>query len=342
MRLLIAFVTICFLFAGWLIWHVFATGRNGQVHSRITAIEENSRQASQPAASRPNPPGSAPASRPIRRSPASTSAPASATTRIGDSIHWATEPKDKAIADFLAARDAWLADTGSASAFEDALKAAADMGWWGARIELLQRELELHAEDRDARAMLAGDLMRMSRWVEAIDPLKQLLSEREDDGRAWYNLATCHAALGHDSEALDCWQQAARFLPEDPDVAARCGQALLDANQNQRAVEILRPAHAADPGALDLAMNLALALERLEQYPEARTLLWDILEHDADNLPAMNRLARIDWALCLADTGGGGAFWKDAVEWCKRSLSIDSDQPEVRGLLESIAASPRR
>jgi Flp pilus assembly protein TadD len=80
--------------------------------------------------------------------------------------------------------------------------------------------------------------------------------------------------------ALDSFEAAQKLMPNDPQLEARHGQALLATGRNSEALSHLRTAVEGGFDAPDVQRSLALALALNEMYSESRRVL-DAMEADA-------------------------------------------------------------
>jgi tetratricopeptide (TPR) repeat protein len=223
-------------------------------------------------------------------------------------------------------------DPDNEPALRDGVAAAAELEQWRVAEILLQRLSTVCPDDVAVRFEYAGLLMRSRRFVAASEVLESVVADRPDDARAWYNLATAHQAVGRLSAARRAWTRVIELAAET-DAYARRAEVLLDQHEWAAAIRDLEMVLAAEPDATDAALNLALANERMGNVTEARALLLSIVERHPRYLPALNRLAGLAMQDCeTLPTGKAGAC-EDVAEWCRQSLAIDPNQPDVQALL---------
>lgn len=76
-----------------------------------------------------------------------------------------------------------------------------------ARIELFKRMLEADPQNTAVRFGLANELSKVERWEEAVDQLRQYLSEADDQGAAYGKLAQALERVGRSDQARVAYQQ---------------------------------------------------------------------------------------------------------------------------------------
>lgn len=229
------------------------------------------------------------------------------------------------------ARAALRAAPDSEAALRDIWAAAAELERWWEAAAALERLTELHPDDVALGFERGVVLLRLRRTVEAVPVLRAVVAARPDHARAWFNLAVAHQAAGHLGEARAAWDRALALAPS-AEAHAQRGQVLLDLGEWAAAAADFEAVLAREPDAPDAVLNLALALARLGRADAARERLAAFVERHPRHVPALNRLAELAWAACeAAGTATGGC--PEAAAWCRRSLAVAADQPEVAALL---------
>ncbi len=251
-----------------------------------------------------------------------------------DDVRWAADPRRRELLQQLErAAETLRSDPYHAAALRDAAAAAASLGYWTAAADCLQRLLELEPQDGELRFQLAAVLIRLRRFVEAIPLLQELVSEQTDNGRAWFNLAVAHQALGHLSEARAAWDRAVELHPGDIETLAHRGEVLLDLHEWAPAAADFSAALKLDPNSTDCTLNLALAWQRMGRRGEARALLLDLLARRPRNVPALRRLVDICREELEVNPADPSAR-RDLLSFGRRLVEIIPDEPGVRELLE--------
>jgi protein O-GlcNAc transferase len=135
-------------------------------------------------------------------------------------------------------------------------------------------------------------------------------------------MASAHLHLGlamqaqGEPDALGELAQAARLAQENNVVAIEYGKALASAGQDEQAIVQFRSVLSRDPGAIDATYELALALQRSNNVPEAINLLQQVVAAQPDNALAMTNLG-------MALTQEQRA--KDAVPVLQRAVALAPD-----------------
>jgi tetratricopeptide (TPR) repeat protein len=265
-------------------------------------------------------------------------APAPAATAA---VHWpVSAPEQRAAMQALDTTERALElDPDHPEALRDKAAALRRLDRPGEAADTLAHLVRLLPDSAADRLEYGSLLAEQSRWQAALEQFAALASLLPDDARAWHNLAVAHQALGHLRDAREAWD---RVMAISPDAAAYAHRAEVAADMGdwQSAAADYEAARALDPTDVDFGVNLAWARGRLGRDAEARELLLELLKAHPSHVPIMNRLAELAWRRALAAPAGEQAAAREAAEWCRRSLRVDSRQPEVEALLaQAVAAS---
>ena len=113
----------------------------------------------------------------------------------------------------------------------------------------LRTAMRLAPRQADAAANLGALYARLGRNAEAVALLRQaldlapwLVPARDNLGRALTNRGTELARQGRLVEAVPLYEEAARLLPEDPDISRSLGQALVEQGRGREAIAPLERA----------------------------------------------------------------------------------------------------
>lgn len=255
-------------------------------------------------------------------------------------IQWARDRDRAAARERLAlAREALRADPYHETALRDELAALVALQAWPDAARTLARLLELHPDDAELRFEYAAVLLRLQRYIEAIDALNTVVRQQPGHTRAWFNLAGAHQAVGHLQEAIRAWDRAIELEPSAVAYAQR-GAAALDLGLWTEAIADFERVLELEPGAADATLNLAWALSGAGRAEQARTMLRGFVEQHTQHVAALNRLARITWELSLATPGKAETLRAEVVDLCRRVLVIDPEQPDAQALLEAAERRP--
>jgi len=347
LRLLGAFLVACLLMLGVVVWQLVPHGGREQQATSETrpradppALAEASATIGVPAGQGRVAAGGSPA---VEQGDGSLGQ-ATAASRPADAasqpaVRWAANPERRRAEHRLAAaREALAADPSNRAGLRDALAAVRELGRWPEARRILARLVEVEPEDTEIRFEYAVALMRLSRWVEAVHTLRVVVAQQPDHGHAWYNLAVAHQALGHLEEARRAWDRAVELLPDNPDACAQRGEVLLDLHEWSAAAADFEAALQREPEDIESALNLSLALWKLERLDEAQERVAGVIERHPRHVRALNRMAELCWAAYEMGPNMNRAQREAAVAYWRRSLEIDSDQPEIEALLAPLAA----
>lgn len=126
---------------------------------------------------------------------------------------------------------------------------------------LLGDWINKHPQDRQVRHALAQTLLDNGRNKEAIGHYETLLKSVPNDLVALNNLAWAYGTQ-KDARAISTAEQAYRLQPKNPSVLDTYGWLLVEANQAQRGIPLLRQALAAQPESADIRWHLGAALAK--------------------------------------------------------------------------------
>jgi len=257
-------------------------------------------------------------------------------------VRWAgTQAERDAERRLQLARAALADDPRHPDALRDEAAALIQLQRWGEAAESLARLIEICPENNDLRFELATVLMRARRFSAAVAVLQELVARRPDERRAWFNLAVACQAVGRLSAARSAWDRTIALRPT-AEAYARRGEVLLDLHEWAAAAADFQAVLAEQPDAVDAALNLATALARLERYGEARASLLAVVQKHPRHVPTLNRLAELAWLTGQVTSTTNADHCRETVEWCRRSLEVDPEQPAIRELLRAAAAGDDR
>ncbi len=266
------------------------------------------------------------------------------STRIEErsDVRWAGKASVlNALERFHDAKLAFENDPTNTERLESALTLAKTNGWWTEVRGLLARRVIEVPNDATTHLQLGAVLLRLSSAPEAILTLKRALELDPNIAEAWYNLAIAEQTCGHLTAAREAWDETLRRMPQNPDAWTHRGEIELDQQEWSAAEADFRTALRLEPDQLDVSMNLALALHRLDRLAEARELLERRLASEPENVRLLNRLAEIAADQALDDGSQRSAHLEAAREYCRRSLAASANQPELAELRERIEQTAR-
>lgn len=268
--------------------------------------------------------------------------PTSARIEARSNVRWAGQASVlSALERFHAAKLAFESDPTQSERFENALSLARHNGWWTEVRGILARRINAVPDDAAAQRQLGAVFLRLSSAPEAVLALKRAIELDPDDAEAWYNLAIAEQTCRHLTTAREAWDETLRRMPNQPDALAHRGEVELDQHDWAAAEADLRAVLRAEPDQLDVAMNLALAIQQQDRLAEARALLEERLARWPEHVPLLNRLAALAADQALDEGPQRDVHLNAAREFCRRSLAAASNQPEMAKLQERIEQTAR-
>ena len=192
---------------------------------------------------------------------------------------------------------------------------------------------EMSPAGRAARFNLAVALMRLGRLDEAEAPLREILTDDEDDVRARFNLATLHQARGHLAEARQEWSRVLALgesLParERAFANASLGEVLTDLGDIAGAAKAYGEAARLDPNEPSSWSNLAVAARATGSLGRAAVAARRAAKLSPDD-PSVWALAG-QVLLDLHRATNDRDLLAEAVEAWRRSVALDPNQPALR------------
>ena len=236
-------------------------------------------------------------------------------------------------------RDVLRDDPGNEAALRTALELARAREWANETCDLLARLVQQRPDDAELHFQLGTQYMLLSRWVEAVSALKNAAQIRPDHVETLYNLAVAHQALGHLADARRTWTRVIELEPANPDSYVHRGEVCLDLRDWSAAEADFARARQLEPQAIDVTLNLALAMTKLGQADEAYELLLPILAEHPRHVPLLNRLAETTWSLYQTSYANRKEMAAKTLEYCERSLALVADQPEIAELRDQARAA---
>jgi tetratricopeptide (TPR) repeat protein len=339
LRLLAVFLVICVLMLAVVAWELVQLSRTPRTRAAAgpatnVAVDLSSRPtvsgkqdsvatAVEPQPAAQSPVGSDQAESPLGGPPAASQA----------AVNWASQPELRHAQQRLAAaREALAVDRSNPVALRDALMALRALERWPEACRVLARLVEVEPEEVGLRFEYASTLMRLSRWVDAVHALQVVVEREPDHAQAWYNLGIAHQALGHLEDARRAWNRTIELMPDNPDAYAHRGELLLDYHEWSVAAADFEAVLQRDPNDIDSALNLSLALWKLERLGDACRQVAGVLERHPRHVPALNRMAELCWASYQAQPLTNRTRLDQAIAYCRRSLEIDPNQPAIKAL----------
>lgn len=221
--------------------------------------------------------------------------------------------------------------------------ALAGLGRGGDAVPLLERVAEA-STDADEQFRCATALISLRENAAAQGILGRMLTARPKDRRARFHLALLEQAADKRSTALDHYRALTdpKGGPADRSFTAAMlddawwhrGELALDAGKPQEAEGCYRALTERHPDNALAWCNLGIALARQIERDKALEALAKALQLNPELLPALNQTAYIHAARFRNAEDPADA--RAALECCRRSLAVRSDQPNIRSLWSAL------
>jgi tetratricopeptide (TPR) repeat protein len=193
--------------------------------------------------------------------------------------------------------------------------------------------LELDPGNINARRSRASANLKLHRDREAIEDLEQLCDLGLEGEGARIRLAVAYLRLGEFETARSHYRKALDLNLDPSDEAQvhhHLGLIEIRIGSVDRAIEEYRTALALDPGLVAARLDLASALNRLDQYQEAAELYHQVVEVDPKNSRACRGEAE-----ALASMGR----WQDARQLLEEGWRTMPESVEILHALARLLAS---
>jgi tetratricopeptide (TPR) repeat protein len=168
------------------------------------------------------------------------------------------------------------------------------MGQYGHAADVLARAAKLAEDDANLRVRLIKDLVRAKRFDAASDEALRYATAGKADRKAIELLLAVYRASGKPRRAVDALQQLMAANPDDMAITLLYVDALVDARQFARAVNVLNDLIARHPDAADARWKL-IAIHRFQG--NRREWLWvvaaQLAQEPADDMRARSELAQL-------------------------------------------------
>ncbi|QDT13560.1 tetratricopeptide repeat protein [Stieleria marina] len=183
----------------------------------------------------------------------------------------------------------------------------------------------------------------------------KLIAQQPDNADAWHLLGMLLHATDHNTDALECLENAVTLSPNHAEYLSNLGLVYSSVQQNDRALETLRRAVAIAPKMVAARNNLGTLLLKTQQIEAAETQFQAALQIDPDfTVAAVNlgntwqQLGRVQdaetiYRRCLsrepsntlALTNLGESLrsqcrWSDAVDALQQAIAINPDLVDTR------------
>ncbi|MCA9245026.1 MAG: hypothetical protein KDA32_13800 [Phycisphaerales bacterium] len=252
-------------------------------------------------------------------------------------VNWAGDAPAQSAEARLAAAQAQLADDPTHdTALRDAIGALLELDRAVDALPLLKRLVEAEPNDVQARTQYATVLSGRRLWGLAHAQWLQVVEVRSDDARAWHNLAVSAQELGRLAEARDAWGHVLEQLPDDVDALAGRATVAMDLRDWPAAEGDLSRLVELDPNASDGWLNLSHVRARQGEVELAYETLAPVIKRRPKDVPALNRLAALCYALSISEPGASAQWLERGKQWCERSLAAAPGQRDTQALLDAI------
>ncbi len=141
----------------------------------------------------------------------------------------------------------------------------------------LEEWLNKKPDNYQIRLVLAGEQELRGETDDAIKSYETLLSLRSDDPLVLNNLAWLYFQAGNPG-ARELAEKAYRLEPRDPSILDTLGWILVSTGDLERAVQLLTKAEKLAPNVADIKYHLAVALAKLGEHGQAKSMLTALLK----------------------------------------------------------------
>ena len=157
----------------------------------------------------------------------------------------------------------------------------------------LEDWLSGHQDDRQARLILASDLLSLGRYPQAIIQYERLLEDGPGDSVVLNNLAWLYDQIG-DPKALVTAKKAYESKPDDGAVVDTYAWMLIEHGKLEQGLPLLERAFELSPDNRDIRYHLAVTYVRKGELRRARKLLDKMRENplDAEHVKALTALLK--------------------------------------------------
>ena len=218
--------------------------------------------------------------------------------------------------------DAWYGN-GRALGMLDRLAEAA---------EAYQRALAIEPESVEVNQQMAAINMRMGVPQRAVIFAEKVLELSPDSGSARAALGAIYEQTGRYEDAAEQFQKALQLMEPTRPVLVSYINVLVIQIRYRDAGRVAKELIRIDPSA-DAYERLGWCSARLEELDESLEAYRTALEWDPHHVRALTGLGTSALGKWLASDRQDAVSQEEAAEALKRSLRIDSDQPEVLDLL---------
>ncbi|HGX92924.1 MAG TPA: sulfotransferase family protein [Candidatus Tenderia sp.] len=120
-----------------------------------------------------------------------------------------------------------------------------------------------------AKKERAKALFAQQKYEAAKQLLMQVCRKEQQDVEAWFTLGIVHGAMGEMAEAVPCFEQSIRLMPELAEAHFNLGKAKFELDQVDEAIRSYQQALQLNPNWPQVLNNLGNAYSRLERAHEA-------------------------------------------------------------------------
>ncbi len=175
------------------------------------------------------------------------------------------------------------------------------LGRTGDALDAYRAALTMAPDHADAAAGLAGLLLQEEEADEAIEVCRKILKRVPKDPRLHNQLGCAQLDSGDVVGARKRFQKAIELAPNDSTARRNLAVALVRLDEMPQALELLDALIKDEQDSVDLLYLAALALNRVGQYADALPLLERILKLEPDNVGAIAAMARAHRNLLQTD-----------------------------------------
>jgi protein O-mannosyl-transferase len=140
---------------------------------------------------------------------------------------------------------------------------------WRDSEALWKRAVNCTSQNNRAHCNLAGELLRLKKFPEAIDEFEAALKIEPGDAASYCGLGEAFLRLGQGDKAVEQYETAVRLKPDYSKAHSNLGVALARQGRFDEAIARYKEALRLQPDYVDAHVNFGNALARLKRYNEA-------------------------------------------------------------------------
>jgi tetratricopeptide (TPR) repeat protein len=194
------------------------------------------------------------------------------------------------------------------------------LGRWQEAMEDIKQAIKIKPDFPESHNNLGVTYDGLGRSADAIDAYKQAIKLRPNYADAYYNLGIAYIKLGRWQEAIDAHKQAIKFEPDSAKAYNNLGIAYNNLGRWQEAIDAHKQAIKIEPGDADAYYDLGNAYRSLGHYQDAIDAYKQAVKTKSDFAKAYNN---------LGIAYGYLGRWQEAIEGFSQAVRVDPDDADA-------------